>query len=204
MKCPNCQHENADTSKFCENCGHRLAVQPPPPPGDMPVIPGIQSLRSISWAAIDWTFVGRWILFNLLAVLIFFGCLYIVGAIAYQTVLDKVTSYATSIVGGLLGGLLGQTASGFGTAQGGLGGLVALAWLIGLGLIALYGVLVGWAQSGFLRRRLVAINWGVVSTAGAFMATVAVYLLWRIGLRNSFFMLVGAAAGFSGAQWYAL
>jgi hypothetical protein len=36
LKCPNCQTSNLDTSRFCDECGSRLAA---PPPAPMPVEP---------------------------------------------------------------------------------------------------------------------------------------------------------------------
>jgi hypothetical protein len=32
ITCPNCQTSNLDTSRFCDECGTRLAAPPPPPP----------------------------------------------------------------------------------------------------------------------------------------------------------------------------
>jgi phage shock protein C len=38
MICPNCQKEIADGSKFCYNCGARLATDAPPPPAYAPPV----------------------------------------------------------------------------------------------------------------------------------------------------------------------
>ncbi len=212
MKCPNCHFDNPSSNKFCQNCGTQLpaAVPPPPPPNPMRYtntsggIGTMESLRGIKWSVVDWHFVRQWVLYNLLAVLLFFAGLAIVGAVAYQTVVATAQSLMTNAVQGVLGGLLGGGYNSFGSSSSGLGGMVALAWLIGLGLIALYGVLVGWAQARFLRNRFPSVNWIAVSVFGAFAAAVGVYLLWRIGFRSSFFILIGAGAAFSAAQWYGL
>ncbi len=64
MRCPNCQHQNSETAKFCENCGYNLRAAPPPaqppmrrdtPPADSPratppsppTDPGLERLQKL-------------------------------------------------------------------------------------------------------------------------------------------------------------
>jgi hypothetical protein len=46
MICPNCQKEIADGSKFCYNCGARLAADAPPPPPAYSAAPPKRLMRS--------------------------------------------------------------------------------------------------------------------------------------------------------------
>lgn len=193
-------HKMSPSDKFCQICGKPPKPSTPEGTGGGAAFEGIQG---ISWSVIDWPFVRRWVIFNLLAVLLFFVSLYIVASMVYQTVLNAAESYATGLVSGMLGGLLGGSSGGFNNGQSGMGGLVALAWLVGIGLIALYGLLVGWGQSRLVGGRFPGVSWTTVSIFGAFAAALAFYLLWRIGLGNPFFMLLGMGAAFSAVQWSA-
>jgi phage shock protein PspC (stress-responsive transcriptional regulator) len=46
MICTNCQKEIADGSKFCYNCGARLAADAPPPPPAYSAMPARRLMRS--------------------------------------------------------------------------------------------------------------------------------------------------------------
>lgn len=47
MRCPNCQHPNTATAKFCENCGYKLQTAPAPVPAAPPADPALAHLEKL-------------------------------------------------------------------------------------------------------------------------------------------------------------